>query len=440
MTPGTLAALVEDNARHHENILTDYQTGLGKAYAQDLLLQQDIIADLRDVQGGPIDYPALEPQVRHALQERPRHEAKWGEQLDRAEQDIAQLLREFRDLVSQREQRMPQVWRNYVQQPVFIEMTRQTQELQQAHGRLRDAHSQLVEERDRKMPAYESNQFYVYLRSRRYGTDDYSRGKLFRQLDDWLANKVNYRENRRNELVLRSMPDDVETLLDDYITRLQAIEDQNSANWNAATSDLQGDASALRRTLLAKQIVAAKQRANAAYDELEAFTRAEDSLAQDIEQWLGAQTGDRDLPEVLEAMIEDGVGHHATLVRHWDALSTLQARIESLNESTDQAMADYNHAKELEWSLRNLRNEEIMCPAQCECRCHSDANFEGQCPCLYNDERYYTYPSSLGGQGLISSYMKRNLTLEDVMTLFRSQRQSFSEFSPTLAITESTPS
>lgn len=81
MTPGSLMALVEDNVRHYENILTGFQTTLSKATAQDMLLTQDTIANLRRIEAAPIEHPALDQQVRHALQERQQQESKYRAQL-----------------------------------------------------------------------------------------------------------------------------------------------------------------------------------------------------------------------------------------------------------------------------------------------------------------------------------------------------------------------
>jgi|GEM_PF-6800121 len=430
ITPGTLVAMVEDNVRHHENILSGYQASDLRAYGRKLALMQDIICSLGELPNTPIRQIELESQVRHALAERQNALTKAQRQLDAVEQEIGQLLDEFRALVRQREQRLAQTWRDHLQQPVFAELIQQREELAESHARLNDSLTRIAEERDRKMPAYEGNPFYVHLRTRRYATDDYARRGLLRQFDDWLARKVNYRENRRNELILRSMPDSVGRLLDGYTARIQALEEQNNANWEAAIGLLRGDASVLRKSLLAKQIIAAKLRANSAYEELEAFIDGEDEYAHDIDQWLGTQLRQRDLYDVLEKLIEQHPDDRDGFDRHWEALNAINEQLDSLDESAEQAMDDYLHAKELEWGLRELRAAEATCEATCTCACHDPEGREGQCPCLYNDERYYSYPASLDCAGLISSYMKRNLTVDDLKDLFDNQRQTFADDVP----------
>lgn len=435
MTPGSLMALVEDNVRHYENILTGFQTTLLKATAQDMLLTQDTIANLRRIEAAPIEHPALDQQVRHALQERQQQESKYRAQLAEVENDITQLVSEFRALVNQREQRLPLLWQAHILHPDYTSLMRQGQDIIQARQRLQDSLAQLVEERDKKMPAYETNPFYVYLRTRRYGTDDYSRGRLFRQCDDWLASKVNYRENRRNELILRSMPDSVATLVEAHNARLLTLDEQNVANWAKAGGGLRADATTLRRTLLAKQIIAAKTRANAAYDQLVLFIDCEDSYTQDIERWIDAQLGNHSIDDILEMLVNECPEHSNTLNQYWSKLADSSNRVEGLEENVDKALEDYHHAKELEWGLRSLREEETECDEQCTCACHHDEDFQGQCPCMYDDERYYTYSPELDCTGLITGYMKRNLALDDLMSLFNDQRLLFNDQVPEPATT-----
>lgn len=430
MTPGTLVALVEDNVRHYENILTTLQIALYKADAQDMLLAQDIIAKLRRIESAPIAHPELDLQVRHALQERHQQEAKWRAQLEAAELDITGLIGEFRALVAQREQRFAQTWQDYIAQPAYAALQRQVQELLQARQPAQDSLARLVEERDSKMPAYENNPFYVHLRTRRYSTDDYVGSRLFRSFDDWLATKVNYRENRRNELILRSMPDRVAVLVDEYSVRLKALEEQNNASWAQTIDELSNGATAQRRTLLAKQIIAAKTRANTAYNELLAYLDGEDSYTQDIDNWIDQQLGDQHLEDILGVLVNECPTHEKSLSQYWTAVAESSTRLTDLDERVDSALGDYQHAKELEWALRNLRTEETNCVEGCNCACHQQEDFEGQCPCLYDDERYYHYPPGLDCAGLIATYMKRNLQLDDLMEQFTAQRQSFSSLVP----------
>ena len=435
LTPGALLALVEDNVRHYEVILGGHESAQLDAWHRHTSTVQDIIADLRQQPDVPLHNAHLESEVRHALGQRAALVAKASQALKAIEQDITRLVGEFRLLLAQREQQQLQLWRQYLENPDFAGYQQRIDNLSAEHARLGESLARLARERDEKMPAYERNGFYVYLRKRRYGTDDYARSGLWRTFDDWLARQVNYRENRRNELILRSMPDAVNDLVSECAKRIQALEHGNASSWLSGLDKLKSGPDGLRFTLLVKQIIAAKRRANDAYDELDAFNDDErDELGNEITQWVDEQIAAEDLYQVMEILIERHPDDRQPFDRHWEALNAVNETLDNSNERTGQAMDDYVHAKELEWALRDLRKTDNTCDASCNCACHhivhddeEDEDFEAQCPCLYNTERFYSYPASLDYPDLIASYMKRNLSAVDLIEVFDKQRQWFTD-------------
>ncbi|MDU9389665.1 hypothetical protein [Pseudomonas sp. zfem002] len=428
LTPGALLALVEDNVRHYELLMSGHESSLLDLWHRHTLVAQSIVAELRGQPGARLRHPELEVEVRHAVAQRQGQVAKAQQVLDEIERDIGQLIGELRLLVAQRERQMTQLWRDHLARPELANWLREHDLLAAEHARLSESLARLARERDEKMPAYEGNPFYVHLRSRRYATGDYARSGLFRRLDDWLANKTNYRENRRNELILRSMPDAVSDLINQCASKAQAIEQSSSTVWLTSLKPLREGPDALRLSLLVKQIIAAKVRANTAYEVVESFSHEEDEWSANANQWLDEQIAEEDLYTVLEKLIERHPDDREAYDRHWEALTAVIEEGEALNQRIEQAAQDYKHAKELEWALRDLRSSEGACGESCTCACHTSGDtFNGQCPCLYNDERYYTYPATMDCRGLISAYMKRNLSAEDLVELFDNQRQAFAD-------------
>jgi chromosome segregation ATPase len=83
-------------------------------------------------------------------------------------------------------------------------------ETQQAKERLLQSKRRMeaaVQERDEKIPAYESNVLFGYLLRRDFGTPEYRGRSLFARLDGWVARKVDFREQRNNYRLLQEVPD-----------------------------------------------------------------------------------------------------------------------------------------------------------------------------------------------------------------------------------------
>lgn len=432
MTPGDLLSLVVDNYRQAHQRTTERQYARVEGYDRDIQLRQDILVRLHKIPNNLVINPEHAQRVRLTLRDRQLEVTKQRQQVAALEQDVEQLNAELRALVRQREQRLWQLWQEHARQMELHQPMPQRDELNKSLEQLREALPRLADECNRKMPDYERNTFYVYLRGRRYGTDDYGRSGLFRTLDDWLANKINYRENRRNELILRSMPDRVADLLGEHTEALRAMNRKDAANWATISGQLRTDPGALRRTLLAKQILAAEQRAFEAYKVFEVIALREDDWTQHIWEDLDEQLSDSQLSveDCLEILMTEQPQHRAALEQMWQALDDQQKRLNDQLEAVEQALAEHSRALELFWAVTALRRGEPPSSEQRQCYCREGNQYRGLCPCTHEDERSYTYPASLDIPGLIAGYMKRNLDLQDVMDLLSSQRVPFDERAP----------
>lgn len=66
---------------------------------------------------------------------------------------------------------------------------------------------EVEEEASKKLPAFEQNKIFSYLLRVDYGTTQYNRQGLRKRLDSWVAEKVNFSENKKCYDFLKSMPE-----------------------------------------------------------------------------------------------------------------------------------------------------------------------------------------------------------------------------------------
>lgn len=437
MTPGALMALAEENSRHHELFLDGVEQQLTEANTQRMLLEQDIIARLRNTPAAELaDDPSLEFEVRQALRERQLEHSRLRQQLHGAERDVAQSLDAFRELQNQRETLDLQVRRELEQTPAYLDLTQQLQVAIEAQPHLANRYSLIQEECANKLPAFGTNPVYRYLRERKFDTPHYSAGRFNRVIDCWLARKVNFRQNHCNEQILLAMRTHVEDALINNQTQAEQLVERRHEQLAAALRLVGMHDLSIKRTLLAKQIVLAKGRADAVHDQLADYINGEDPLAANICQWLDAQLQNQDIDAVLEQVGKSSSKLHAWATRQRQTLRDLAVQLEALCDSQEQVTNTYKAAKELEWALRNGLFAERCCEAQCDCACHQaaectctgDCSEECECwchqycACDYDYDRDYRYQQTMDYEQLIATYMKGNLALNDLMQLFERQR------------------
>lgn len=86
-------------------------------------------------------------------------------------------------------------------------------------------------EANKKLPAFEQNKIFSYLLRVGYGTTQYSRQGLRKRLDSWVAEKVNFDENKKCYDFLKSMPEMMkqevarrQEELDEVVLEMKGIE------------------------------------------------------------------------------------------------------------------------------------------------------------------------------------------------------------------------
>ncbi|WP_095154250.1 hypothetical protein [Pseudomonas sp. Irchel 3E13] len=428
MTPGTLLALVEDNSRQRELILNERRRALSRLTMNDLLLKQDVICALN---GRPqvrfYHSNSSEQQVRQLLRDREQLLAREWLRLERAEEDILPLLTDYRSVVAEREIKLRALWREHRFSPDYITLFKELELSRATHKRLEAALPRLIEERDSKLPAYEADRFYSYLREYTHDIERYKGSWLHQKLVAWLKKKTNFTQNQRNELLLREMPRTVEADRDVQAQRIATLEQRKQAGWREALSPVTDDPSAFKRTLLAKQIIAAKSKANIVHQTLRPLLDLQDEALHKAASLIVDQAGSSDLGTFIQGLVPRAPAEAQLFNKHAQELQALSSALEDLRRSTRKAGEQYARARELQYALHGLRMRDFQCPARCDCACHTMTPTAGPCACLYSDERFEDYPPSLDIPQLISSYMKRNLEQHDLIDLFKNRSQPFDD-------------
>ncbi|WP_461529622.1 hypothetical protein [Pseudomonas sp. 210_17 TE3656] len=456
MTPATLMAIVEDNSRSFEVAMNKVRQQVAGIYERQMLMEQDVIASLQDKPSAQLGMnSSLEFEVRQAVRERQLEYSRLREQLRVVEQEVAQSLQAFRAVQKEREALDIRVRRELEKTPAYINLTQQLQQAIERQPQIVSNYAVILQECTDKLPAFYTNPYYRFLRERNFDTEHYPYGRFNRMLDEWLAKRINFRQNYRNEQILLAMRDHVETAQGNQHTQAAILNEQLFEHTTSALRQAGLEGLSIRIKLLAKQIVLTKERSDNLYDQLEAFIHGEDPQAEDIFQWLSEQLGQRDIDEVLEQVARFSPADSAWATHQRQTLRDLYVEIETLRESEDQAIQIYKTAMDLECALRDSLAAERSCEEHCDCECHNppqcycndfctdDCNCKCHryCACDYNYDVAYSYQQTLDYQELIANYMKGNLTLNDLMKLFERERESLPHMATTRAtVTDCIPS
>lgn len=433
MTPNALMALLEDNVRCHEQILHTCEASAARAHHSEMSLQQDIISSLCDRFAlSASDQLHLVDKVRKTLSKRSRLESQFREEMTQASQSAERILAELREQQNERESLNRPLLLGFLNHPDFVHWDEQRATLLKEHERLMAIQPELTSECAEKLAAYQKDECYRFLCSVNYGTDHYSRFRIFHGLDNWLARKVNYRENRRNQLLLLEMPRHLEQALSDLTDKVAAINTQVDGLWKALWAAADVTRSSDNVWSLAGNYLDARKRMTVSWFELEEITRCNDKDAANVRRWLKDQLG-VELEGFLEQYKAQASIDNATFVaQHKDELRAVKAQSHERFMDVVEAANNLARARDLQGDLLTVRREENPCIEGCDCMCHQQPSYKGLCNCVFFDERYYDYPAHLDFPQLVASYMSKDLTLADLGQLFRNERRYFRD-TPRLA-------
>lgn len=411
MTPDDLLALVENNARRYEKILIDRDTEYFESVIRLAKRQQKTIAswDYAPQQ----DYSsreAWEQEILQLISQRAADGAYWRAQVDAACADIERLQDERHRLQQQNSIIMRRMHLELADDPVLLDLDKQRQAIADKKRQLTSSHDELVRESVEKLPDYENNFYYRFLRSISFGTPQYSRSRLLRSADTWLAKKINYQENRRNELLLRAMPQYLEDAIKELAIKDRDLNLQVRAAWQKRQPAIGLDSTSSKNRLLASQIVGATRRMLDTWEKLEAVTHDRDSFMERIQQSMHAQ-----------------LGYDAFGGRHVESINMLMDDRDYKTVLFNESVTASNHARTLLLALYDLRREENG--SDCSRAGHHPDQY-GRCVCVYEEDRYYEYPELLNFPQLIAGYMRQDLSLEELIDVFRNGRRYFRDLRP----------
>lgn len=423
MTPGNLLALVEDNVHQCESVMHSNDAMFFQSSNALVNYQQDVICNLTDLPSlGYLINRNLEQEVRNAVTRRAELEIYWRIQVNAAHADVQRLQVELRALQQEKHVSVRGMYLASFHEPVFVTLEKQRQALVEKKRKLTTTHAELTREGAGKLPAYENNLYYRFLRSVFYGTPQYSRSWLFRSADAWLAKKINYQANRRNELLLLAMPRYLEEAIEELAAKDRDLNLQLSAAWQKRLATVGLDTTTSKNRLLAMQLVNAAQRKVEACIALESVTRELDGDSATIRQCLFDQLGCS--PDFfLQNHRTPSHFDNNKLDRYWKRFWNLwedRSEKATLIEIAGDAVG---RARALLRVLFDLRREEGF--HDCRRAGHSPDELYGRCTCAYEDDRYYEYPESLDFPQLIAGYMRQDLSLDELIIVLRNERRYF---------------
>jgi hypothetical protein len=358
MTPDTLIGLTERNSRTAELMMRTAEQHLSELLGEQLALEQDITQRLGKIAALHLDQGTTQnEQVAAALTLRQQSLDLLHQQLRDAEQAVAQALAGKEKLQSRADTLDQRARQSLEQNPDYARQAEQLDLAQAAHREHISGYEDLRQECALKRPTFDSNLAYVYLRGHAFGTDQYRRNRLNRWMDSWLATKVNYLANRKNELSLIALGERNEALQAERTALISTLSASVDAQLAQARDQL-GQASIQPELDTLQRVVDnAKRQANAIQEKLGSYSRNEDPQYQRARQLLTDQLKTRSLGELIDLASETPDDADDLIV---EQLQTLHLRLKSvlqqLTDTQEEVLlhkSGYQRAKELERKVRN---------------------------------------------------------------------------------------
>lgn len=392
MRATTLINKIQSNSLDHELKLRDIERRLSAANAEELRIEKEIASRLTVIASLHVDSQIVcEQEAQHQLKLRHDEENSMREQLAVVEGGIAAMLQEHnaaKDVFRKTERAIAE---SLALNPAYLELSDQQTNEGAAYRMALLGEREIIDECQRKLPAFQHNDLYRYLVAASYGTDKYHRTGVIRYLDGWIATLCNFHENRRNELTLTAMRETLDKASQERKARIDQISDKLKALVKTAE-----DAAGLHRLVeqvseLEKKVEREKKRANDIHARLKEYADKTDFRYRKAKElvagWLKNLKADELLAQVKstpdlrdDAIAKEVIDLHASLNEH-------RRLHQHLYSSREQADKSYNRAKSLERTLREKR--------------YSSTNYE--------------YDNGLDVGSLITGYMAGRMSVESAV-------------------------
>jgi len=163
------------------------------------------------------------------------------DRLEQLESDREALNRRVAAAAKQLAEREAAVQKALDEDPGFQEQLERTERADAVAARAAEKADLAEADRDRKGQPYESDELFMYLWRRGYGTAEYSAGPLSRMLDGWVARLCRFEDARSNYWMLLEIPkrlsehaESAQVAADEALDRLQDIEETAAVSGGVA--------------------------------------------------------------------------------------------------------------------------------------------------------------------------------------------------------------
>lgn len=358
MTPDTLISLTERNSRNVELMMRTAEKDLADLAGQHLALEQDILTHLGNIatlhleQGNTGD-----AEVSTALQRRQQAQDQLRAQLQTAEQHVARTLAD-KDSLQARVDRIDQQARESLEQDAeYARNVEQLDQTQAAHREQVTGYEDLRQECAQKRPTFDANPIYCYLRSHAFGTEAYRRNRLHLAMDQWLAKKVDYSSNRRNELSLIAMGERNEAMQLERETLIQALSAGIDVQIAQARERLGFKSLGNETAACLAAVEEAKGRANTLQQQLAAFAQNQDPHYQRARELLTKRLKTRSIGQLVDLASQTPDEADDLIVEQLQSLhlqlKSVEAETAELQQNQQSLQTRYERAKSLQRKLRN---------------------------------------------------------------------------------------
>ncbi len=112
------------------------------------------------------------------------------------------------------------------EQPQFVDLSNRAAMAEVALQRAQDNLDEVSQDAARKLPAYDEDRLFTYLKERHFGTQEYLHRGFTRRMDRFVANLVDYRKAKRNYDYLTNTPAAMQTIIAEDGAALETVMDE----------------------------------------------------------------------------------------------------------------------------------------------------------------------------------------------------------------------
>jgi len=318
--------------------------------------QQSVVESFRGVRA-----KLLNILERKQLRERQLHYALEQDETEalRLQASLEEATDQLNEKVGQREQLEEVVAKQLKTDEPFQQLSAQALVAEQELQRNEERITEIKQEANEKLPAYDKSRLFRYLYDRGYGTASYKKKGMGKRLDRWVAKLVNYDRSRRSYDFLLVTPE----LMAAEVTRrreqfnvlmekIEAIEAEISAEVGLTEVLQQGKALGTRRDVLVAELAELEQQFTQHHQELLSLEGQQNEF---YEQGVGQ------MKTFLTEMEHSWLEHQArsTPQRQDDELV---AEISWLGEQLDQARRESSQlvGEQRNWDQRSAGLQDVM--------------------------------------------------------------------------------